>query len=230
MEHNKPVNPRYKTFKVLEEPEKEVTYLDKEEIDLLYAFDGQRNLNVPGRYKPVPYRTIIDITVFQCLTGLRYSDLKASKFDKERLAREEILSGTTKKTKGYYQIPLKLDPRIKELLEKYEYNFNILEEPAYNRLVKQVLQEFYNHHQNHPRLKIYLTPLSSYRYKLREPVEFKYHKWELYSSHCNRRSAGTNLARRGLSEAQILKTFGSKSIKEVRKYIDQDINSIIERL
>jgi hypothetical protein len=208
-EHGIKVNHQYKKFKVLSE-EKEVIYLDPQEIDMLWEFKMPQ---VKG-FENKPWRLVQDIAVFGTLSGLRISDIRRSRFNLDVLKRDRALEAKTKKTKGDYFIPIDLDPRIELILKKYEYNLDVITSNEFNKLIKKVLEYMYKEHDIHQ------TPIKYYRYKFKEEFTFEKPKYELYTSHCNRRSAVTNWHYvHGFSETEILAMLGSKSITELKKYL-----------
>jgi hypothetical protein len=206
------LNPIYKKFKVLSE-EKEVIYLDPQEIDMLWFF---KMPEIKG-FENKPWRLIQDIAVFGALTGLRISDIKRSRFNLEVLRRDRTLEAKTQKTRCNYYIPIDLDPRIELILKKYEYDLNLIGEQEFNKLIKKVLEQLYKHHDIHQ------TLIKHYKYKFKEEFLFENYKYELYTSHCNRRSAVTNwYFVHGFSEQEILVLLGSKSLTEIKKYISKN--------
>ena len=188
-EFNVEVPKAYKKYKVTQE-EKEIVYLTEEELNLLWNFRDQVE---PTNVK------YIDLCVFQNLTGLRYSDVNESKWKIEG----GVLTGKTKKTKGDYLIPLALDSRIKEILEKYNYDLGIATDQSYNKYIKKILETLFLKN------NINQKPITIYRYKLKEEFVEYHHKHNLMSSHSNRRGFCTRMWQQKYSERDILKMLGS---------------------
>ena len=209
-EHNIEVPKAYKKYKVTQE-EKEIVYLTDEELSLLWNF---RNQVEPTNVK------YIDLCVFQNLTGLRYSDVKASKWKVEG----GVLSGKTKKTKGNYLIPLSLDSRILEILEKYNYNLGIATDQKYNKYIKVILEALFL------KYEINQKPIKIYRYKLKDEFVEHHLKHELMSSHSNRRGFCTRMWQQGYTERDILKMLGSKTNTELRKYVSNSTEDLLRKV
>ncbi|RNI22598.1 phage integrase SAM-like domain-containing protein [Rufibacter latericius] len=214
-------NRQYKTFRVLtEEKQIEDAYLTRAELELLWEYKTYRE----SREKA--FERVIDVCVFQNLTGLRFSDVIFKGGLKViSVNGQKVLTGKTKKSRyrQTYQIPLALDPRIEELLIKYNYTFhNVMSDVEYNRRIKEVLQEFYRKHGLHQK------KYTIYRYKLEEQYIFHFHKHEMISSHSNRRGWVSWVYKElRLPEVMILKMMGSKSNAELKKYIALDTEDIL---
>lgn len=212
--HNKKVNPHYEKYKVLKE-EKEIVYLTEEELNLLWDFQDNSEKVSKDQIKH------IHLCVFQNLTGLRYSDVKRSHWKIDLVEGEEVLTGKTKKTKGQYQIPLMLDPRIKKILEMYNYRLDLVSEQKHNDNIKNICKALFHHHQ------INQTQIRFIRYKLAEEVFVDKYKWELLTSHSARRGFATRLHHEGVGERNILLIMGSKSSEVLRKYIRNDATDML---
>lgn len=205
------VNPGYKDrrFKILEE-EKEVVYLDDEELNMLWAYKSM----VPRWTK------VIDLATFQNLCGFRVSDLM-----KQHLVSTDgghkFLSGITKKNKGAYSVPLSLDPRIREILAAYDYNLAILSEAQYNKQLKVVLTHMYQDlGMELPIVEVRPTKLGvAYPYFSTKPDEISSHS--MRRSFCTRHINGSHF-----NQNDILKMLGSKDLKELQKYMKTETQSL----
>jgi integrase len=205
------VNQGYKDkkFKILDEV-KEVVYLDDDELDLIW------------RYKQVmPKRAkVIDLLLFQSLTGLRISDAK-----KEHTIavekKEQFVKGICQKNKGTFLIPLSLDSRIEELLTAHNYDMNLLSDAVYNRQIKMVVAEVYAH------FKLPDESITYYRYKLGKPIKFVEPKSHLISSHSMRRGFCTRHLNSGhFNETDVLRMLGSKDMDELQRYIKVEAGAL----
>ena len=222
-ENHKDITPhkQYKSFKVLtEEKQIENAYLDHYELNLLWNYHTHRES------KEESYEKIIDVCVFQNLTGLRFSDVTFAGGLKVVLVNgQKVLTGKTKKSRyrQTYQIPLALDSRIEQLLIKYNYTFHkVVSDGEYNRRIKEILKEMYwkynMHQQKYP----------IFRYKFDEQYIVHYYKHEMITSHSNRRGWVSWVYKElRLPEVMILKIMGSKSNEELKKYIALDTTDIL---
>lgn len=210
-EFNIEVPKSYKKYKVTQE-EKEIVYLTEQELNLLW--------NYRSKVEPTNVK-YIDLCVFQNLTGLRYSDVKASNW---KVDASRILSGKTKKTKGNYLIPLELDNRIPEILEKYNYDLGIASDQKYNKYIKIILKSLFEEN------GINQEPIKITRYKFAEEFTEYHLKYELIASHSNRRGFCTRMWHRGFSERDILKMLGSKTNTELRKYVSNSTEDLLRKV
>lgn len=217
-------NKQYKAYKVLaEEKQIENAYLDHTELNLLWNYETYRE------HKEKAYERTIDLCVFQNLTGLRFSDVTfRGGLTVELINGQKVLTGKTKKSRyrQTYQIPLALDYRIELLLEKYNYNFStVMSDVEYNRRIKEVLKELYRKYRLHQK------PYKIYRYKLDQQFIEEHYKYDLISSHSNRRGWVSWVYKElRLPEMLILKMMGSKSNTELKKYIALDSSDILSAI
>ena len=158
--------------------------------------------------------------VFQNLTGLRYSDVFKSNWKIEG----GVLCGKTKKTKGNYLVPIELDGRITEILEKYNYNLGIVSAQKYNDNIKLILEALYKEN------NIHQEPIKITKYKLAEEFVSYHLKHDLMASHSNRRGFCTRMWQVGYSERDILQMLGSKTNTELRKYVANTTEDILRKV
>lgn len=100
-------------------------YLTKEE------FKNVLNTNFQSDY----LNRIKDLFVFQCLTGLSYSDVWGD-FKIVNVNDKKAIQGTRHKNNQPFFVPL--SPIANELLEKYDYNLPKYENAVYNRILKEI--------------------------------------------------------------------------------------------
>jgi hypothetical protein len=228
-------NPLFEDYKVLED-EKDVIFLDANEINMLWNFRNEQDIRVtinnkPMRImvknKPIDVKKYIEYCVFGCLTGLRWSDITRSAWVLEDLRRNNELTGKCQKNEGWYSIPLESDDRIGEILKANQYKMNKISEYDFNTGIKLILQAFYQYHRDtFPETQ---EKIPYFKYKFRQEFKFYEYKWNLYSSHCNRRSAITNWyfnEEIQLGEREILSMLGSRSSIELKRYISKDTRMI----
>ncbi|WP_192820194.1 hypothetical protein [Rufibacter sp. LB8] len=202
-----PVDTRYKKKFIILEEDIEVISMPLEEIELFY------NWEAPARteWDSIRYRQFQDFTLFSVLTSLRISDVKASKG--LRIV-DGYLNGKAQKTGNAFRIPLNLDSRIEELLEKYDYRIGELFcEVTYNREIKKLLQRFFDEHQ------MYQRPIIQTRHKYinQKPITSEHKMADLWASHSNRRSHVSHFSQ-FYDDGLVMKWMGTKSLKEYLKY------------
>jgi integrase len=208
------VNQGYKDkrFKILDE-KKEIVYLSDRELDLIWNYK---------QVKPARAKTI-DCILFQSLTGLRVGDALSEHTIVEK-DNERFVTGICQKNKGVFLIPLSLDERIEQILEAHKYNMRLLSQAVYNRQLKLVLREVYEHH------ALKMPRVTYYRYKMGKPHKFTDDKAELISSHSMRRGFCTRHLNSGhFNETDVLKMLGSKDMDELQRYILVESSSLAQK-
>jgi integrase len=106
---------------VLREEKLDYDVLTKDEINILYG----------KKFTDRRIEQIKDCFVFQCYTGLAYSDL--AQLTKDNI-EDDVIVGRRKKTDVQFVVPLL--PIAKEILEKYEYQLPIISNQKYNQYLK----------------------------------------------------------------------------------------------
>lgn len=106
---------------VLREEKLDYDVLTKDEVDNLYG----------KKFMDRRIEQIKDCFIFQCYTGLAYSDL--AQLTKENI-EDDVIVGRRKKTDVQFVVPLL--PIAKEILEKYEYQLPIISNQKYNQYLK----------------------------------------------------------------------------------------------
>lgn len=106
---------------VLREEKLDYDVLTKDEVDNLYG----------KKFTDRRIEQIKDCFIFQCYTGLAYSDL--AQLTKENI-EDDVIVGRRKKTDVQFVVPLL--PIAKEILEKYEYQLPIISNQKYNQYLK----------------------------------------------------------------------------------------------
>ncbi|UOQ99856.1 hypothetical protein MUN81_10235 [Hymenobacter sp. 5317J-9] len=201
-EHNVAVHQAYRKWKVYHE-EKEIVYLNEEEIDLLWNMDGLTT--TMQRYR--------DVFLFSCLTGFRWSDIIRSK---QMVVQNGLLTILTQKNRGNAKVPM--NERIKTILDRYNGDLDIVPLPKLNLAIKELA------------LRAGLDrPVHYYRYKLREAVAFQEPMYKLLSAHCGRRSFITNAFAKGFSVPEILEMIGSSDAKVLQGYMAITGSHLVQR-
>ena len=191
-----------KKFKILEET-KEVVYLDDAELEMIWNHKQVK----PSRSK------VIDMLLFQSLTGLRVSDaLKKHHIVTKK--GERFVSGICKKNGGTFLVPLSLDSRIEQILKARSMDMAQLSEAQYNSQIKEVVKEAYE------ATGLEMPEVTYYRFKAGKPVEFTKPKYELITSHSMRRGFCSRHLNGGhFNESDVLEMLGSTDLKELQKYL-----------
>jgi len=190
--------------------------ISEEEVDNIYLTEQELStisqLDLSGT-RLDKYR---DIFLIGCYVGLRVSDLL--RIGKKHLYEAdgvEMLKIKTKKCPTGVYIPF-LWKDLKYRLEKYDYNLPRISEQHLRKEAKEI-----------GKLAGIKTPvlIESGRFKRSEPYE----KWELISSHTCRRTACTNMFKRGIPPKQIMMISGHKKESTFFKYIKitEEENAII---
>jgi integrase len=188
------VNPAYKKFKVYTE-DKEVVHLSPIEVEKLYAYPWEGMT-----------RKYVDLFVYACETGYRWSDIIRSK---ELRLDDGLLVLRTQKNRGWTRVPV--TPIALEILRRYNWDLNVAVEQKVNVAIKNCCKE------------IGLTkPISIYRHKLAEAFAFRKPQHELISLHSGRRTFISNCFANGFAETEILSMIGSTDAAVLRRYIKVD--------
>ena len=124
-DHGYQVNPEFQKYKVLRE-KPQIIYLNQKELSIL----EKKKFS-----KPHLNRTR-DMFLFQCLTGLRISDLM--RLDTEHI-QDGIIQMTAFKNKTRLFIPL--TPTAKRILKKYDNKLPMTAEQVFNRQLKHMAEE-----------------------------------------------------------------------------------------
>lgn len=196
------INESYKAVKInLKKSAHKVIYLDMTEIGEIYK------LNVSQNY----LRRTRDIFIFQCLTGLRYSDLKNLKASE---INETTISVNTIKTGEAVEI--ELNETTRKILDNHKdhqaatgYALPVPVNQDYNRFLKELAK------QANLNEKITLV-----HYKGNQRIEEIFEKWQLITTHTARRSFITNGLTLGIGSEVIRSWTGHQSEKSFKGYYE----------
>ncbi len=185
----------YKSFRRKSEAN-EVIYLTEDELMTLYNFDfNEDRLN-----------RVRDLFIFQCFTGVRYSDLK-------NISREDIYNATwkvrTQKTHQIIEIPL--NAYAISVLEKYSENVKPLPVIS-NQKMNDYLKEICKQAGIDDLVKII-------KYKGSERIENLYKKYEVVGTHTARRTFISLSLQKGMKPDVIMAITGHSSYKMMQKYL-----------
>jgi integrase len=188
-------NTSYRTFKSKAE-QNEVIYLTWDELMDLY------NMEVDNER----LKRVRDLFVFQCFTGVRFSDI-------ENLSWDDIKNNTwnlrTQKTKDIIQIPL--NPYALSILAKYndwEKPLPVISNQKMNKYVKELCKK----------AKINDT-VKIVQYRGSERIENTYKKYEVIGSHTARRTFISLSLQKGMKPDVIMAITGHKTYRMMQKYL-----------
>lgn len=194
----------YKDVKIsLKQASQKVIFLDMDEIGLVYKVEIEDGKEYLKRTR--------DIFIFQCLTGLRFSDLhnlKASDINGDAIQVNTIKTGET--------IEIELNDTTRKILEKYKTHQTAtgkaLPVPAnqvYNRFLKELAQ-----------LAGLNSKITLVHFKGKDRIEETFEKWELITTHTARRSFITNGLTLGIGSEVIRSWTGHQSERSFKAYYE----------
>ena len=188
-------NISYQHFKSKYE-KNEVIYLTEKELMDLY------NLNIDEER----LERVRDIFIFQCFTGVRYSDI-------QNLTRADIFGPTwklrTQKTRDIIEIPLNSYAlSVLEKYKKYDAPIPSISNQKFNKYIKEVCEK----------AKIN-APVKIVQYKgsTREETTFK--KYEVIGSHTARRTFISLSLQKGMSAEVIMSITGHTTYRMMQRYL-----------
>ncbi len=152
---------------------------------------------------------IKDIFIFQCLTGMRYGELK--RINKRVISDKKciVLKEEKNSKKQEREIPLSIIPY--SILLKYNYQLPLLSNQKQNDAIKEVIKEIgYTHDVEFTRTKGV------------EQTTFIKPFYERISTHTARRSFITIMRNNGIADKTIMSISGHKDIKTFNMYHQVD--------
>jgi len=193
-----------KAFKIkLKQASQKVIFLDMDEIGQIFKVEIESGKEYLERTR--------DIFIFQCLTGLRFSDLrnlKASDINGDSIHVNTIKTGET--------IEIELNDTTRKILAKYATHQtntgNALPVPVnqnYNRFLKELAQ-----------LAGLYDKITLVHYKGSQRKEETFEKWQLITTHTARRSFITNGLTLGIASEVIRSWTGHQSERSFKGYYE----------
>ncbi|MCX6214555.1 site-specific integrase [Spirosoma sp.] len=177
-------------------------YLTEEEISRIYGLDLTKNSRL---------ERVRDMFVVGCWVGLRYSDL--AELRSEHFVKEEGNSYIKIRTqKVYDDVYVPLHPVVESIIEKYKGQLpRVLSNQKANEYLKEIAKA---------------AELNSSvvinRKRGSERVSEVFEKWELVSTHTQRRSFATNLYLQGVPTITIRAITGHRTERAFLSYIKVD--------
>lgn len=181
---------------------KNVVFLDLQEFERVYSFQFPENKKYLEKAR--------DIFCFQCLTSLRYSDVK--KLMKTDITEDSIKPIVTEKTDVYISIPLNL--KAKEILSKYAHikSEHALPVPSNQKMNDYIKEVCY--------LVDISQPITLHYYKGKELITEIVPKYKEIGTHTARRSFICIALANGISPEVIMRITGHSDYKSMMPYVD----------
>ena len=198
-------NMAFKTFSpALKSTKKKVIYLTDEEIAKLKGVD----LSDPKvRY----LERVRDLFIFQCFSGLRYSDVANLRWSD---VKDNSLIFTTIKTED--TITVDLNRHTQPILEKYrQYTF-----PGNRVFPAPTNQEMNRHLKTLCRMAGIDDPVSVVYYKGKERIDEVHPKYGLIGTHAGRRTFVVKALSLGISPYIVMRWTGHSSLQAMKPYMD----------
>lgn len=193
-----------KAFKIkLKQANQKVIFLDMDEIGQIFKVEIESGKEYLERTR--------DIFIFQCLTGLRFSDLhnlKASDISGDAIHVNIIKTGET--------IEIELNDTTRKILTKYHAHqtatgkaLPVPVNQVYNRFLKELAK-----------LAGLNDKITLVHYKGSQRIEETFVKWQLITSHTARRSFITNGLTLGIASEVIRSWTGHQSERSFKGYYE----------
>lgn len=185
--------PRFKTA------DNEVVFLTKEEVDKLF------NLNIKDDEK----RLARDIFVFQCTTGLRYSDIRALKSDS---VRDGVISHVIIKTMKH--VAFKMNSYSAKIVKRYKGKSKeglllpTLPNIKQNKLIKEVCK-----------MAGIDEPIVRVSYIGSKRIEKTIPKYQAIASHTGRRTFVSVALELGATSQQVMAITGHSTVDMMERYV-----------
>ena len=204
-----------KLFPKIEKTSKEVVYVTRQEEQELI----EKRDKVSGDYN----KLVIDSFIFNCECGLRFEDLGSlSQSDFKSIPDGYILNKELHKHSEKFasecQVPI-VNPIIIEIIENYNFHFNMKSNQMYNRTLKNQFKK----------LELFIEPLTVKRKYIKGEVEKDdLLKNDVITCHSCRRSMITNALMEGYSIPQVMQMSGHKNIRTLQKYMNFANNELLK--
>lgn len=191
-------NTSFRSFKSKTE-QNEIVYLNEDELMSLYKMD----------IKIERLARVRDAFLFQCFTGVRYSDI-------QNISWSDIRNGIwhlrTQKTKDILQIPLSSYAlNIIERYRNWEKPLPVISNQKMNLFLKELCKEA----EINEKVKIV-------QYRGKERIEETFKKYEVVGTHTARRTFISLSLRKGMKPDVIMAITGHKTYRMMQKYLKID--------
>ncbi|UAB80971.1 tyrosine-type recombinase/integrase [Marixanthomonas sp. SCSIO 43207] len=155
------------------------------------------------KFKTNRLRKVVDVFIFGCSTGMRYSDY--SRISKRNIRDGQIFINTTKQ-KSNLGIPL--NKYSKEILEKYDYNLPIISPQKFREYIKEACK-----------VVDFNEDIVKTSFIGNERIEEVIPKYKMISTHTARRTFITLSLEKGMRPDIVMSITGHKSYSSFKKYI-----------
>ena len=197
-------NDYYKFFKPkLKTTQKKIIFLTQVELQKF------RNFVIPQDKKHL--EKIRDVFLFQCFTGLRYSDAASLK---KSDVKENTIEITTQKTAD--NLIIELNNYSKAILDKYK-NIQLEDNKALPVISNQKMNEYL---QELAELSEIDEPITQTYYEGNKRVDQVSPKYALLGTHAGRRTFICNALSLGIPPQVVMKWTGHSDYKAMKPYID----------
>lgn len=198
------LDPHYKFFKPrLKTTNGKIIFLTKEELQKLSDFSIPENKNYLERVR--------DIFLFQCFTGLRYSDVANLK---KSDIKDDHIEVTTVKTLD--NLIIELNDYSRNILEKYKD----FEPESYRALPVITNQKMNDYLKELAKLAEIDEPIRRTYFKGNQRIDEILPKWAILSTHAGRRTFICNALALGIPPQVVMKWTGHSDYKSMKPYID----------
>ncbi len=197
-------NNAYDTFKPkLKDTQKKIIFLTWEELNNL------REFKIPPTKQAL--ERVRDVFLFQCFTGLRYSDVF-------NLRRSDIKGGhievTTVKTSD--SLIIELNDHSRAIIEKYK-DVEFENDKALPVITNQKMNDYLKELAELAEIN---EPVRQTYYKGNEPIDEVTPKYALLGTHAGRRTFICNALALGIPPQVVMKWTGHSDYKAMKPYID----------
>lgn len=182
--------------------QKKIIFLTKSELDKL------RFYQIPSQKKKYLER-VRDIFLFQCFTGLRYSDVVNLK---RTDIKDKYIEITTVKTID--NLIIELNVHSEEIINKYRNN---LDEKVFPTITNQKANEYLKELAKMVGID---EPVRVSYYRGNERIDEIYPKYALLGTHAGRRTFICNALSLGIPPQVVMKWTGHSDYKAMKPYID----------
>ena len=182
--------------------QKKIIFLTKSELDKL------RFYQIPSQKKKYLER-VRDIFLFQCFTGLRYSDVVNLK---RTDIKDKYIEITTVKTID--NLIIELNVHSEEIINKYRNN---LDEKVFPTIINQKANEYLKELAKMVGID---EPVRVSYYRGNERIDEIYPKYALLGTHAGRRTFICNALSLGIPPQVVMKWTGHSDYKAMKPYID----------